>query len=75
MYYAALVAYHIIVSTCYCISVYCCYVHVLYVDMWYGIGYIILYIRLLLAEQKGALCRDDTVEGLRFYVNRFMREG
>ena len=30
--------------------------------------------RLLLAEQRGKLCRDDTVEGLRFYSNKFMTE-
>ncbi|XP_077447855.1 vacuolar protein-sorting-associated protein 36 [Stigmatopora argus] len=27
--------------------------------------------RLLLAEKMGHLCRDDSVEGLRFYPNRF----
>lgn len=26
---------------------------------------------LLAAERAGLLCRDDTVEGLRFFVNRF----
>lgn len=26
---------------------------------------------LLAAEQAGALCRDDSVQGLRFYINRF----
>ena len=28
--------------------------------------------RLLLSERAGKLCRDDTVEGLRFYPNRFL---
>ena len=28
--------------------------------------------RLLLAEKAGKLCRDDSVEGLRFYPNRFV---
>ncbi|XP_065191065.1 vacuolar protein-sorting-associated protein 36-like [Sycon ciliatum] len=28
--------------------------------------------RLLLGESKGLLCRDDSVEGLRFYPNRFV---
>lgn len=27
--------------------------------------------RLLLSEKAGKLCRDDSVEGLRFYINRF----
>jgi ESCRT-II complex subunit VPS36 len=30
---------------------------------------------LLLAEAAGLLCRDDSVHGLRFYVNRFGRGG
>ncbi|XP_062513845.1 vacuolar protein-sorting-associated protein 36-like isoform X2 [Corticium candelabrum] len=29
--------------------------------------------RLLLAERKGQLCRDDSIEGLKFYPNRFTR--
>uniref|UniRef100_A0A7M5WY60 Vacuolar protein-sorting-associated protein 36 n=1 Tax=Clytia hemisphaerica TaxID=252671 RepID=A0A7M5WY60_9CNID len=28
--------------------------------------------RLLLAEQSGKLCRDDSLEGLRFYPNKFV---
>lgn len=28
--------------------------------------------RLLLAEKAGKLCRDDSVEGLRFYPNKFL---
>ena len=28
--------------------------------------------RLLLCEQKGKLCRDENVEGLKFYINKFM---
>jgi len=27
---------------------------------------------LLLAEQRGSLCRDESLEGLRFYPNRFL---
>ena len=27
---------------------------------------------LLLAEKKGSLCRDDSIEGLKFYRNRFV---
>lgn len=30
--------------------------------------------RLLLSEKAGKLCRDDSVEGLRFYVNEFNRD-
>lgn len=30
--------------------------------------------RLLLAEKMGHLCRDDSVEGLRFYPNLFMTQ-
>jgi len=30
--------------------------------------------RLLLSEKAGKLCRDDSVEGLRFYVNEFIRD-
>ena len=32
-------------------------------------------VRMLLlktAEMEGAVCRDDSVQGLRFYVNRFL---
>ena len=28
--------------------------------------------RLLLCEQKGKLCRDENVEGLKFYHNKFL---
>jgi ESCRT-II complex subunit VPS36 len=28
--------------------------------------------QLLLAERAGRICRDDTMEGLRFYRNRFL---
>ena len=27
--------------------------------------------RLLLCEQQGKLCRDENVEGLKFYINKF----
>lgn len=37
--------------------------------------YISLFYRLLLAEKMGHLCRDDSVEGLRFYPNLFWRMG
>jgi ESCRT-II complex subunit VPS36 len=30
---------------------------------------------LLAAEAKGLLCRDDSLSGLRFYLNRFLRMG
>ena len=30
--------------------------------------------RLLLAEEMGHLCRDDSVEGLRFYPDLFMTQ-
>eukprot|EP00035_Acanthoeca_spectabilis_P035968 m.37123 g.37123 ORF g.37123 m.37123 type:complete len:396 (-) comp7652_c0_seq1:114-1301(-) len=30
---------------------------------------------LLSAERLGSLCRDDTVEGLNFYLNRFQTDG
>jgi ESCRT-II complex subunit VPS36 len=29
--------------------------------------------QLLQAEKAGRICRDDTVEGLRFYPNRFLQ--
>lgn len=29
-------------------------------------------VRLLMAEKVGKLCRDDSVEGLRFYPNKFL---
>ncbi|CAI5451630.1 unnamed protein product [Caenorhabditis angaria] len=30
--------------------------------------------RLLAAEEKGVICRDDSIEGLLFYPNRFLAE-
>lgn len=30
--------------------------------------------RLLTAEKNGKCCRDDSIEGLRFYPNMFLRE-
>ena len=30
------------------------------------------FFRLLLAEKNGKLCRDETVEGLRFFPNLFL---
>lgn len=29
--------------------------------------------RLLTAERAGSICRDDSIEGLRFYPNLFLR--
>ena len=37
-----------------------------------GISVILAKERLLAAEQSGLACRDDTVEGLRFYPNKFL---
>ena len=34
----------------------------------------LLYCRLLITEKAGKACRDDSVEGLRFYPNRFLTE-
>ncbi|CAL1265505.1 unnamed protein product [Larinioides sclopetarius] len=31
--------------------------------------------RLLFLEKEGIACRDDSIEGLRFYPNRFLTEG
>lgn len=39
-----------------------------------GISVILAKERLLAAEQMGLACRDDTVEGLRFYSNRILLE-
>ncbi len=30
--------------------------------------------RLLITENAGAICRDDSVEGLRFFPNKFLEE-
>ena len=32
----------------------------------------LVYFRLLLTEKVGGVCRDDTVEGLRFFPNLFL---
>ena len=37
-----------------------------------GIAIVLAKERLLAAEQDGKLCRDDSVEGLRFYPNLFL---
>ena len=37
-----------------------------------GIAIVLAKERLLAAEQNGKLCRDDSVEGLRFYPNLFL---
>ncbi|ELU13615.1 hypothetical protein CAPTEDRAFT_176734 [Capitella teleta] len=39
-----------------------------------GLSVILSRERLLAAERKGELCRDDTAEGLRFYRNLFMTQ-
>jgi len=39
-----------------------------------GVSVILAKERLLAAESEGLLCRDDSVEGLRFYPNRFLTE-
>ena len=36
--------------------------------------FLLILIRLLMAETKGKLCRDDTVEGLIFYPNKFLTQ-
>lgn len=33
---------------------------------------IALFFRLLAAEESGLICRDDSIEGLIFYPNRFL---
>lgn len=38
------------------------------------VGFLFFVPRLLLAEKMGHLCRDDSVEGLRFYPNLFMTQ-
>lgn len=38
------------------------------------VGFFFFIPRLLLAEKMGHLCRDDSVEGLRFYPNLFMTQ-
>jgi ESCRT-II complex subunit VPS36 len=37
-----------------------------------GISVVLAKERLLAAEKAGKACRDDTIEGLRFYPNLFM---
>jgi len=39
-----------------------------------GVSVILAKERLLSAESQGLLCRDDSVEGLRFYPNQFLAE-
>merc|ERR1719312_1854666 len=39
-----------------------------------GVSVILAKERLLAAESEGLLCRDDSVEGLRFFPNRFLSE-
>lgn len=37
-----------------------------------GISVLLAKERLLTTEKSGAICRDDTIEGLRFYPNLFL---
>jgi len=39
-----------------------------------GLSVILATERLLAAETEGLLCRDYSVQGLRFYPNRFLTE-
>uniref|UniRef100_A0A8C4QVF7 Vacuolar protein-sorting-associated protein 36 n=1 Tax=Eptatretus burgeri TaxID=7764 RepID=A0A8C4QVF7_EPTBU len=39
-----------------------------------GLSVLLAKERLLLAEKAGRLCRDDSVEGLRFFPNRFVEQ-
>lgn len=38
-----------------------------------GISLLLANERLLTAERLGKLCRDESIEGLRFYPNRFLQ--
>ncbi len=38
-----------------------------------GISVVLARERLMAAERSGDACRDDSVEGLRFYSNRFLQ--
>ncbi|XP_057314779.1 vacuolar protein-sorting-associated protein 36-like [Hydractinia symbiolongicarpus] len=40
-----------------------------------GLAFTLAKERLLLSEKFGKLCRDDSVEGLRFYPNKFLDAG
>ena len=44
----------------YCNNYYYYYCHVISIN------------RLLTTEEAGGVCRDDSVEGLRFYPNKFL---
>ncbi len=37
-----------------------------------GVSVVLARERLLAAERRGLACRDDSVEGLRFYTNKFL---
>ncbi|GFR68558.1 vacuolar protein-sorting-associated protein 36 [Elysia marginata] len=39
-----------------------------------GLSVVLAKERLLMAEKMGGVCRDETVEGLNFYPNRFLSE-
>lgn len=55
-------------SPCSSLPLYLCF----WMDKW--LWCLPLIPRLLLAEKMGHLCRDDSVEGLRFYPNLFMTQ-
>lgn len=38
-----------------------------------GISLLLAQERLLTAESLGKICRDDSIEGLRFHPNRFLK--
>jgi len=39
-----------------------------------GLAVVLAKERLLAAESRGRICRDDSVEGLKFYPNLFLTE-
>jgi len=40
-----------------------------------GISVLLAKERLLTAEKHGKACRDESIEGLRFYPNQFLQRG
>lgn len=42
------------------------------ISVHFGLSLIITKEKLLIAEQRGLLCRDESVRGLHFYVNKFL---
>lgn len=39
-----------------------------------GISMVLAQERLLTAERAGSVCRDESIEGLRFYPNLFLQK-